>query len=120
MIDSFNSLPWHDAQLLELMIDRRRAGERDDVQLRVVWPLGQEATVLFRDCYAMTAEMNFGVIADERIANASLIEDDPGLLSIRNRWAPLGVSLHLLCCYRLEMSSTASVVRVYAKRFEVT
>lgn len=120
MSDIFHSLPWHDAELLELLVDRRNAGARDEVRLRVAWPQGNEVTLLFRDCYAMTAEMNFGVIAKERIASASLIDDNPGLASIRDRWKPLGVSLNLLRCYGLEMSSTSSVIRIYAKRFEVT
>lgn len=119
MSDIFNSLPWHDAELLELLVDRRNAGERDEVRMRVAWPQGDEATLLFRDCYAMTAEMNFGVIAEERIASASLIYDDPGLTSIRDRWKSLGVSLEMLRCYRLETSSTSSVIRIYAKQFEV-
>ena len=74
---------------------------------------------MFRDCYAMTADMNFGIIATERIGSARLIDDDPGLTSIRECWKPLGVSLELLRCYRIEMSSTASVIRIYAKQFEV-
>jgi hypothetical protein len=119
MTGSFDSLPWHDAELLELSIDRRRPGARDEVRLQVVWPDGGEATLLFRDCYAMTAEMNFGVIAEERIAGASLIDDDPGLTSIRDRWKQLGASLDVLRCYRLETSSTSSVIRIYAKQFEV-
>jgi len=120
MSDIFNSLPWHDAELLELMVDRRSAGDRDEVRLRVAWPQGDEVTLLFRDCYAMTAEMNFGVIAEERITSGSLIDDDPGLTSIRDRWEPLGVSLDMLRCYRLETSATSSVIRIYAKHFEVT
>lgn len=120
MNDTFNSLPWHDAELLELSVDRRNAGERDEVRLRVAWPQGDEATLLFRDCYAMAAEMNFGVIAEERIASAVLIDDDPGLISIRDRWKPLGVSLEKLRCYRLETSSTSSVICIYAKQFEVS
>ena len=119
MSDIFNSLPWHDAELLELSVDRRNAGARDEVRLRVVWPQGDEASLLFRDCYAMTAEMNFGVIAEERIASALLIDDDPGLTSIRDRWKPLGVSLEMLRCYRLETSSTSSVIRIYAKQFVI-
>jgi hypothetical protein len=118
MIEDFDALPWHDAELLELSIDRRSPGTRDDVRLQVVWPDGSEATVLFRDCYGMTSEMNFGIIAEERIACASLIKDDPILASIRDRWKPLGVSLDMLYCYRLETSSTASVIRIYAKQFE--
>ena len=119
MNDIFSCLPWHDAELLELSVDRRNAGERDEVRMRVVWPQGNEASLVFHDCYAMTAEMNFGVIAEERIANASVIEDDPGLTSLRDRWKPLGVPLEMLRCYRLETSSTSSVIRIYAKHFEV-
>jgi hypothetical protein len=119
MNDNFNSLPWHDAELLELSIDRRNAGECDEVRLRIVFPQGDEATVVFRDCYAMTADMNFGVIAEERIASASLISDEPRLISIRERWRSLGVSLETLRCYQLETSSTSSVIRIYAKQFEV-
>lgn len=119
MTDSFDSFPWHDAELLELSIDRRNPGARDEVRLHVVWPDGHEVILLFRDCYAMTAQMNFGVIAEERIVSASLIKDDPGLTSIRDRWKPFGVPLDTLRCYQLETSSTSSVIRIYAKQFEV-
>lgn len=119
MNEKFSSLPWHDAELRELLIDRRNAGERDEVQVRVAWPHGGEAMLLFRDCYAMTAEMNFGVIAEERIASAAVIDDDPGLRSIQDRWKPLGVSLEGLRCYRLETSSTCSVIKIFAKKFEI-
>ncbi len=119
MNDRFTSLPWHDAELLELSIDRRCPGERDEVRLQVVWPEGGEATLLFRDCYAVVTEMNFGVIAEERIAHASLIDDDARLLLIRDRWKPLGVPLDELQCYQIETSSTFSVIRIYAKLFEI-
>ena len=33
MSDIFNSLPWHDTELLELLVDRRNAGERDGVRI---------------------------------------------------------------------------------------
>ena len=36
----FDSFPWHDAELKELLVDRREAGERDEVHLRVEWPQG--------------------------------------------------------------------------------
>jgi len=119
MIEKFNSLPWHDAQLLEVLVDRRQAGQRDEVRIGVVWPRGRTATVLFRDCYGMTATMNFGVIAEEQIANAAVIANDPGLHAIRDRWKPLGVSLEDLRCFRIETSSTSSVICIFAKNFEV-
>jgi len=75
--------------------------------------------LLFRNCYGFTAEMNFGVIAKEQIAAASTIQDDPYMTSLRGRWKTLGVSLDLLRCYRIETSSTGSVIRIYAMEFAV-
>lgn len=119
MNTAFNSLPWHDAALLEMSVDRRNAGARDEVRLQVAWPHGEEATFVFRDCYALTADMTFGIIATERIGSAKLDDDDPNLASIRDQWKSIGVPLDLLNCYRLEMSSTGSVIRIYAKQFEI-
>src|SRR5690348_12900134 len=105
MTDSFELLPWHDAELLEIMVDRRHAGECDEVRLRVAWPQGDEATVLFRDCYSMNADMNFGIIATEQILRAAVVAQDSGLTALRKRWAPLGAALEQLRCYRIETAS---------------
>jgi hypothetical protein len=51
-----------------------------------------------------------------KIAGASLIDDDPGLISIRDRWKPLGLSLEMLRCHRLETSSTSCVIQIYAEQ----
>lgn len=116
---TFDSLPWHDAALLEVSVDRRKAGVCDEVRLRVAWPHGEEAALVFRDCYAMTANMNFGIIATESIGSAWLDDGDPTLASIRDRWKTVGVPLEMLSCFCFEMSSTGSAIRVYAKQFEI-
>jgi hypothetical protein len=120
MNSSFNDLPWHDATLMEILIDRRQAGVRDNVRLEVTWPDGQPGAVTFSDCYAMQADLNFGVVAEEQIASAVAIEDHVDVIGIRDRWSPLGVSLQGLRCYQLETSSTGSVIRIFAMRFEIT
>jgi hypothetical protein len=117
--DNFNDLPWHDAVLLNLSIDRHRAGERDEVLIQVSWPQGDEATLLFSDCYGFTADMNFGVIGEEHILIGDVVDDDPGLVSLRERWKQMGVPLETLRCYRIETNSTASVLKIYAQHFEV-
>lgn len=117
--EDFNDLPWHDAVLLNLSIDRQHAGERDEVRIQVSWPQGDEATLLFSDCYGFTAEMNFGVIAKEQILVADVVDDDPGLVSLRGLWKQMGVSRETLRCYRIETNSTASVLKIYAQHFEV-
>lgn len=119
MKTNFDALPWHDASFLELSIDRRDPGEHDEIHVHVVWPDGNAAILIFSDCYALSAEMNFGVIADEQVANAEIVEDDPGLAVIRERWGRLGVVLDQMHCYQIETASTASVIKIYANDFYV-
>jgi len=63
----FNSLAWHDAELLSINIDRLDAGNNDIVALSIKWPNGKKELLVFIECYLLDAEMNFGVIAEESI-----------------------------------------------------
>lgn len=119
MTQSFDELPWHDAELRGLSVDRRQPGIVDQVNLSVCWPDGTENEILFHDCYALFAEMNFGVIAPEAILAARVSHDDPGSTEVRARWQPLGTRLDDLVCFEIETSSTASKLRIYAKSFEL-
>lgn len=117
---AFDAMEWHDAVLLSLNIDRRNPGKRDDVVLIVEWLDGRKRRVCFKDCYALDAEMNFGVIAPESIRGARCIAASPKLAEMRQRWATLGVDLESLRCFEMTTNSTASDIRIYAKRYEVT
>jgi hypothetical protein len=117
--EAFGALEWHDAVLLSLNIDRRAPGERDEVALLVEWPDGRKQRVRFTDCYALDAQMNFGVMAPESIRVARCIADTPKLAGMRQRWKALGIELEDLRCFEFIANSTASEIRVYAKRFEV-
>jgi hypothetical protein len=114
MNENFDTWPWHDATLLEMCVDRRNPGQRDEIRLRVRWPQGEEVTLLFTDCYAMKANMNFGVVAEESISSAAVIDHDALLALIRERWKSLGVSLEHLRCYRIQTASTSSEITIYA------
>lgn len=118
--EAFVALDWHDAVLLTMKIDRRAPGDRDEVALLVEWPDGRKRTVSFADCYALDAQMNFGVIAAESIRTAQCIEHSPRLAEIRRRWVALGVDLGALRCFEFTTNSTASEIRVYATRFELS
>lgn len=115
----FEGLPWHDSVLLNLTIDRKAPGERDEVLLLIEWTDGRKQTVHFTDCYAMEAQMNFGVIAPESILTAECTPNSPHLAEIRLRWSALSTHLEDLLCFELTMNSTASVIRIFARRFEV-
>ena len=119
MTHAFDELPWHDAELRGLYVDRRQPGITDQVSLSVCWPNGAESEIAFHDCYALCAEMNFGVIAREAILAARVSYNAPGVTEIRARWEPLGVRLDDLACFEIETSSTGSLIRIYAKAFEM-
>jgi hypothetical protein len=117
---AFEALEWHDAVLLSVSIDRRSPGECDEVVLTVQWANEQEQKVRFIDCYALDAQMNFGVAAPESIRAARCILESPKLADMRQRWAAVGVDLQDVCCFEITTNSTASVIRVFARRIEVS
>ena len=57
MTGDFNALPWHDSILLEVSIDRRDPGNRDEVTMLVEWPDGARDSLTFYDCYQLEASM---------------------------------------------------------------
>ncbi len=120
MNTDFNSLPWHDATLLSISIDRSDPGHIDTVSLAVHWPNGSKNNVVFQDCYMLNARMNFGVVAAESILKGEHLDDDPEITAIKNRWEPLGVPLHNLSCYRIVTNSTNSQIHIYSLSYALT
>ncbi|WP_079989489.1 hypothetical protein [Candidatus Protochlamydia phocaeensis] len=117
---NFNDLPWHDANLQFIFIDRRTPGERDIVRLLIDWPEDNKSSILeFKDCYALTANMNFGVIACESILTAECIFDSKELNFIREKWSKVGVLLDNLKCFRIETNSTNSIINIFCLNFEI-
>ena len=114
MNTKFSELPWHDAELLGVIIDRSSPGENDQVVINVRWPNGEQDSLIFSDCYALEAKMNFGVIAPESILNASLVDQSKELTEIRGKWARTGIDLQKLKCFEIETNSTASLLRIYS------
>ena len=117
---TFDDLEWHDALLLSISIDRQNPGERDEVTLLVAWSDGRKDKVHFRECYALDAQMNFGVVAPESIRAAHCVSESSRLVEMRERWRGLGVDLADLCCFEITTNSTASVIRIFARHFNVT
>lgn len=114
METEFSKLPWHDAELLGIEIDRRNPGERDQVVVNVRWPNDEQSELVFSDCYELEAKMNFGVIAPESILDASLIDDSQELAEVRSKWEQAGVDLAGLKCFEIKTNSTNSLLRIYA------
>jgi len=116
---SISSLPWAKAELLEMTVDRRHPGRRDEVQFRMKWPDESKSTVVFAGCHALLTQMNFGVECTEEIASVETLDDEPGLTQLKARAQAAGKPTDKLRCYRIKTASTGSILRIYAEETRV-
>lgn len=114
----FQDLPWHDATILAIEIDRRRPGLADEVSLSMRWPDDRYSQIKFLECYGLEAMMNYGVIAAETVRTAVERDDTDGLGRIRDRWRNLDVDLSWLRSFTIETNSTASTITVFARDWQ--
>jgi hypothetical protein len=119
MSSLFDLLAWHDAQLLAICIDRTNPGKNDTIKIKVRWPSGIINTVVFSNCYRLDVNMNFGIIAEETIAEAYIISSTKCMEEIKLKWNKLGIVLDALVCYRFVTNSTNSLIEIYATELEV-
>lgn len=119
MNEEFNSLEWCGATLLAVHCDRSEPGFRDEVRVDVRWPDGRGGRVRFTDAYGCSAALNFGVLGDEGIEFAIVDDTEPGLKDLLARWEAVGYPLAGIRCFRIETSSTGSVILIYAKAWSV-
>ena len=119
--EEFLNYPWHDTEILGVVIDRRQPGDKDTVEISVQWPDGSYALLCFVDCYAAKLQMNFGVVCTETILSADYVEDRQDIAEIKNKWSSAGEGGILgLVCFEIETNSTASNLRIYAMDCFVT
>ena len=105
--------------MLAINIDRSKPGVCDEVRVHVRWPDGRQATVYFSEAYGCSALMNFGVLGEEGIEFARVEDDEPGLAHLLDRWKAVGYPLSGLKCFRIETTSTGSVILIYARTWRI-
>jgi hypothetical protein len=111
--------PWHDAVLTEIRIDRSNPGYADSVELFIRWPGGRRSSVMFNDCYAMQAEMNFGIVAQETVRSFDVLIDDEMIDSVRAAFTAAKLAISDLKCFVLETNSTASSIKILARSVNI-
>ncbi len=117
--ESFNALPWHDAILLALKVDRSSPGKNDTVALLIEWPDGSENHVVFENCYFLETRMNFGIVAPESVLAAECLTDSEHLLRVRGVWKHLLESLDQLHEFRIRTNSTNSSLTICANSYRI-
>ena len=76
MIQKFNDLPWHDAELKEIVINRSQS--HDKVKILVEWPEAYEGGTVeieFFGCYAFQSDMHFGIMPPDSILDAECTQN---------------------------------------------
>ncbi len=119
MIQEFNSMPWHDAELKEIIINR---SENDNIKLIVRWPedYGSQCVLIeFCDCYALQANMHFGMVPPEFILEAECTQQSPDLDYIKKLWLEMGLDISQLNSYKITTNSTNSVITIFALGFQI-
>lgn len=116
----FNSLEWHDAVIKSIVIDRSDPGTIDTIEFLIHWPSGYNSKVVFKDVYMAVLSLNFGVVAEESILDASLVEEQTlDMQSLKDKWRRFYPGIEAVQCYEIKTSSTNSDIRIYAMFFEV-
>jgi len=119
MIQEFNDLPWHDAELIEIIIDRSR---KDNVRLLIKWPEeygGIRVSIEFYSCYGLEANMHFGIVPPDFILEAECISQSLKLDDIKKTWKQMGLDLTELYCFRITTNSTNSTINIFSRGFQM-
>lgn len=120
MEKKFSELEWHDAIIKSIVIDRNEAGIKDTIELNIFWPSETESKIIFKDVYFANLALNFGVIAEETIMDASIINSsDIDIIKIKNKWSKYFDGINNIHGFEILTASTVSSIRIYALSFEV-
>ncbi len=120
MIQEFNDMHWHDAELKEIIIDR---AQKDKVKLLIHWPETDDNSssfIEFFGCYAFKSNMHFGINPPDSILDAQCITHSEELDNLKKIWFEMGLDLSGLHCYRIRTNSTNSTIDIFSLGFEVT
>ena len=115
----FNDFEWHDSIIESITIDRKEPGIKDEILLNIQWVNGKRSLIKFIDVYKAILDMNFGVIAQESIFAARILDnDDQDLIRFYSNWKGLMDDVKL-SPYLIELNSTGSQIKILAKNIEI-
>jgi hypothetical protein len=115
MREKFEDYHWHDAELLSIGIDRSNPGYCDQIILLIRWLNGKRSEIVFNDCYALLAKLNFGIIARETIRDAEYRSASEEINEIRRLWNIKGAKLDDIGQYEIETNSTNSRITIISR-----
>lgn len=119
MILEFNALPWSDATLVAVSVDRSNPGNHDEVVVHVRWLDGRNEQVTFVERRGARLALNFGFLGEDTIERGYVDDGSEVLADCRWRWAASDVLLPELQCFRIETCTTGSSLDILAMGWRV-
>lgn len=117
---NFNELEWHDAIIKNIIIDRGNAGNDDTIEMWIVWPSEKKSKIIFKDVYKADLSLNFGIVAEETIYNAFLIDDyDKEIIDIRKTWEKYYEEISKIRGFKILTTSTASTIKIFSLSYHI-
>jgi len=116
----FDDFYWHDAIIKNIIIDRTKPGEIDEIYFEIKWPNESDIkTLVFENVYWANFNLNFGIISGENILNAmELNEDDGDLMKFYLKWKGAMDDVKLQA-YKIILNSTGGEIKILAGKFRV-
>jgi hypothetical protein len=114
----FNEYYWHDAVIKNIQIDRNNPGDKDTILFEIQWPQNnQKSFFIFEGVYWASFNLNFGIVADETILRAQLLDSQDGdLVNLYSKWKGAMDDIKLFP-YIIELNSTGGYIKIISKGF---
>jgi hypothetical protein len=113
----FNELEWHDAVIKKISIDRTPA-ENDSISFEMLWPNGEENTIVFVGLRHVNMDLNFGYVGKEFVSTADVIDNSEEIEALKSKWSKIGAVLEFKC-YVIETSTTGGKIKIFAESFNI-
>lgn len=115
----FDEVNWHDSIIKNISIDRNDPGNNDLIKLEIEWPDHKNGELVFKDVYWANLSLNFGVVADESILDAFLLErTDEDLINLYSKWKGAIDDIELNV-YLISLNSTGGEIKIISRGFDI-
>lgn len=115
---NFNDFYWHDSIIESIYIDRSDPGIKDEMQFKIKSIEEKNYTLIFKNVYWSSLNLNFGIIAQESILDAIILDDnDRDLINFYSSWKGLMDKIKLTV-FLIKMNSTGSIIKIIAEKYE--
>lgn len=116
---NFNDLNWHDSIIKSIYIDRSNPGIKDEIRFEIEWVDRKICTLLFENVYWASMNLNFGIVVEESILDAKVLDKtDVDLINFHSKWNGLMDDLNLTV-FLIELNSTGSIIKIIADGYKI-